>query len=118
MVVNNGAVIGAPGFGFATGADGKRVRVPHACPVELGDDCEIGANTTIDASHPAHPRRGHAEVRTRLGADVKVDNQVHIAHGCEIGEHTHGVRAVRARRQHDRRAATCTWPGARRRRDT
>jgi UDP-3-O-[3-hydroxymyristoyl] glucosamine N-acyltransferase len=88
VVVQNGAVIGAPGFGFATGADGKRVRVPHACPVEIGDDCEIGANTTIDASHPAHPRRGYPDVRTRLGADVKVDNQVHIAHGCEIAEHT------------------------------
>jgi len=88
VVVQNGAVIGAAGFGFATAADGKRVRVPHACPVEIGDDCEIGANTTIDASHPAHARRGHADVRTRLGADVKVDNQVHIGHGCEIGEHS------------------------------
>jgi UDP-3-O-[3-hydroxymyristoyl] glucosamine N-acyltransferase len=88
VVVQNGAVIGAPGFGFATRADGTRVRVPHVSPVEIGDDCEIGANTTIDASHPGHPKRGHAEVRTRLGVDVKVDNQVQIAHGVEIGEHS------------------------------
>jgi UDP-3-O-[3-hydroxymyristoyl] glucosamine N-acyltransferase len=88
VLVQNGAVIGAPGFGFATRADGVRIRVPHVCPVEIGDDCEIGANTTIDASHPGHAKRGHAEVRTRLGVDVKVDNQVQIAHGVEIGEHS------------------------------
>jgi len=87
VVVHNGAVIGGPGFGFATRADGVRVRVPHPCPVEIGDECEIGANTTIDASHPGHPRRGHADVRTRLGVGVKVDNQVQIAHGAEIGDH-------------------------------
>jgi UDP-3-O-[3-hydroxymyristoyl] glucosamine N-acyltransferase len=88
VVVQNGAVIGAPGFGFATRADGTRIRIPHPCPVEIGDDCEIGANTTIDASHPGHPRRGHPEVRTRIGVDVKIDNQVQIAHGIEIGDHT------------------------------
>jgi len=88
VVVQNGAVIGAAGFGFATRADGTRVRVPHTASVEIGDDCEIGSNTTIDASHPGHPRRGHADARTRLGADVKVDNQVQIAHGCQIGDHS------------------------------
>jgi UDP-3-O-[3-hydroxymyristoyl] glucosamine N-acyltransferase len=87
VVVQNGAVLGAPGFGFATRADGVRIRIPHVSPVELGDDCEIGANTTIDASHPGHPKRGHGEVRTRLGADVKVDNQVQIGHGCELADH-------------------------------
>jgi UDP-3-O-[3-hydroxymyristoyl] glucosamine N-acyltransferase len=88
VVLHNGAVIGAPGFGFTTRADGTRVRVPHVCPVEIGDDCEIGANTTIDASHPGHPRRGHPDVRTRIGVDVKIDNGVQIAHGCEIGDHS------------------------------
>ena len=94
VVVNNGAVIGAPGFGFATGADGKRVRVPHACPVELGDDCEIGANTTIDASHPAHPRRGHADVRTRLGR--RREGRQPGAHRARLRDRRaqHGVRAV------------------------
>ena len=88
VVLNNGAVIGSPGFGFTMRADGTRVRVPHVCPVEIGDDCEIGANTTIDASHPGHPRRGHPEVRTRLGVGVKIDNLVQIGHGCQIGDHT------------------------------
>lgn len=94
VVVQNGAVVGAPGFGFATRADGVRIRVPHVSSVEIGDDCEIGANTTIDASHPGHPRRGFAETRTRLGVDVKVDNQVQIAHGCEIGDHSTVCAAV------------------------
>jgi UDP-3-O-[3-hydroxymyristoyl] glucosamine N-acyltransferase len=79
-------VIGADGFGFTARADGRRVRVPHVCPVEIGDDCQIGANTTIDASHPGHPRRGYASVRTRIGAGVIIDNGVQIAHGCEIGD--------------------------------
>ena len=88
VVVNNGAVIGAPGFGFTSRADGTRLRIPHVCGVEIGDDCEIGANTTIDASHPGHPRRGHPDVRTRLGVDVILDNGVQIAHGCDIGDHS------------------------------
>jgi UDP-3-O-[3-hydroxymyristoyl] glucosamine N-acyltransferase len=94
VVIQNGAVIGAPGFGFATRADGVRIRVPHVAAVEIGDDCEIGANTTIDASHPGHPRRGHSTAATWIGADVKVDNLVQIAHGCEIGEHTTVCAAV------------------------
>ena len=88
VLINNGAVIGTPGFGFTARADGVRVRIPHVCPVEIGDDSEIGANTTIDASHPGHPRRGHAQVRTRIGVGVKIDNGVQIAHGCEIGDHS------------------------------
>jgi UDP-3-O-[3-hydroxymyristoyl] glucosamine N-acyltransferase len=88
VIVNNGAVIGSAGFGFVSRADGTRVRVPHACRVEIGDDCEIGANTTIDASHPGHARHGHPTSGTRLGVDVKIDNQVQVAHGCEIGDHS------------------------------
>lgn len=85
-VIQNGAVIGGEGFGFTSRADGTRIRVPHRCPVEIGDDCEIGANSTIDASHPGHSRRGHPEVRTRLGNGVKVDNLVQIGHGTDIGD--------------------------------
>lgn len=88
VVVQNGAVIGSEGFGFANRADGTRVRIPHVSGVDVGDDCEIGANTTIDASHPGHPRRGHATSATRLGVGVKIDNQVQIAHGVVIGDHT------------------------------
>lgn len=84
-VIQSGAVIGGEGFGFAFRPDGVRVRVPHRCPVVLGDDCEIGANTTIDASHHAHRRRGHAEVRTRLADGVVIDNLVQVGHGVSIG---------------------------------
>ena len=84
-VIQNGAVIGAEGFGFVFRADGTRVRVPHCCPVELGDDCEVGANATIDAAHPGHSRRGHAQVRTRIGDGVKIDNLAHVGHGSSIG---------------------------------
>jgi UDP-3-O-[3-hydroxymyristoyl] glucosamine N-acyltransferase len=85
-VIQSGAVIGGEGFGFIFRVDGTRVRVPHRCPVELGNDCEVGANTTIDAAHPGHQRRGHSEVRTRLGDGVKIDNLVQVGHGTVIGD--------------------------------
>ncbi|MEE9281414.1 MAG: UDP-3-O-(3-hydroxymyristoyl)glucosamine N-acyltransferase [Myxococcota bacterium] len=85
-VIQSGAVIGGEGFGFVFRADGSRMRVPHRCPVELGDDCEVGANTTIDASHHGHLRRGRVEVRTRLADGVKIDNLVQVGHGASIGE--------------------------------
>ncbi len=87
VVVQNGAVVGSEGFGFAFGAGG-RVRVPHRSGVDVDDDVEIGANTTIDASHPGHPRRGRASAATHVGRSVKIDNLVQVAHGCSLGEHT------------------------------
>ncbi len=87
VVVQSGAVVGSEGFGFTFGADGKRVRIPHTGGVVVGDDAEIGANTTIDASHPAHPRRGHESAHTRIGVGVKIDNLVHVGHGVSIGDH-------------------------------
>ena len=86
VLVGNGAVIGSDGFGHVFGPDGRRRLIPHRCPVEIGDDCEVGANTTIDASHPGQLRRGHAETRTRIGHGTKIDNLVQIAHGCDLGE--------------------------------
>ena len=86
VLVGNGAVIGSDGFGHVWGPDGRRRLIPHRCPVEIGDDCEVGANTTIDASHPGQLRRGHAETRTRIGHGTKIDNLVQIAHGCDLGE--------------------------------
>ena len=86
VVVQNGAVIGGDGFGFAFRSDGTRVRVPHRCGVEIGDDAEIGANVTIDAAHPGHRRYEHERPSTRIGAGTKIDNLVHVAHGVEIGE--------------------------------
>jgi len=86
VVIQNGVVLGSDGFGFAHRADGTRVRIPHRFPVEVADDVEIGANSTVDASHPGQRRFGHAEARTRIGRGVKIDNLVQVGHGCALGE--------------------------------
>jgi UDP-3-O-[3-hydroxymyristoyl] glucosamine N-acyltransferase len=76
--IHAGVVLGADGFGYAFG-EGRYWKFPQIGVVEIGDDVEIGANTTID--------RGSLD-DTRIAAGVKIDNLVHIAHNCEIGEHT------------------------------
>jgi UDP-3-O-[3-hydroxymyristoyl] glucosamine N-acyltransferase len=77
-LIHPGAVIGADGFGIAR--DGARwVKVPQLGAVVIGDDVEIGANTTID--------RGALE-DTQIGDGVKLDNQIQIGHNVHIGEHT------------------------------
>ena len=76
--IHAGAVIGADGFGYVQG-EGKHWKFPQVGIVEIGDDVEIGANTTID--------RGSLE-DTRIGEGVKIDNLVHIGHNCQIGAHT------------------------------
>jgi len=73
-----GCVIGADGFGQAPDA-GAYVKVPQVGSVVIGDDVEIGSNTTID--------RG-AIGDTTIGNGVKIDNQVQIGHNVSIGEHT------------------------------
>lgn len=73
-----GVVIGADGFGHALDA-GAYVKVPQVGSVVLGDDVEVGANTTID--------RG-AIGDTLIGDGVKIDNQVQIGHNVRVGEHT------------------------------
>jgi UDP-3-O-[3-hydroxymyristoyl] glucosamine N-acyltransferase len=76
--IHSGAVIGADGFGYAFG-EGRYWKFPQAGIVEIADDVEIGANTTID--------RGSLD-DTRIGEGVKLDNLVHIGHNCQIGAHT------------------------------
>jgi UDP-3-O-[3-hydroxymyristoyl] glucosamine N-acyltransferase len=76
--VHSGAVLGADGFGIAQDADGW-VKVPQLGSVVVGDDVEIGANTTID--------RGAIE-DTVIEDDVKLDNQIQVAHNVRIGAHT------------------------------
>jgi len=76
--IHSSAVLGADGFGYVFG-EGKYWKFPQAGIVEIGDDVEIGANTTID--------RGSLD-DTRIGEGVKVDNLVHIGHNCQIGAHT------------------------------
>lgn len=73
-----GAVLGAAGFGMAMDA-GRWINVPQLGGVVVGDDCEIGANTTID--------RG-ALGDTVLEEDVRLDNQIQIGHNVRIGAHT------------------------------
>jgi UDP-3-O-[3-hydroxymyristoyl] glucosamine N-acyltransferase len=78
VVIHPGAVIGSDGFGNANDA-GKWVKVPQLGGVIIGDDVEIGANTTID--------KGALE-DTTIGEGVKLDNQIQIGHNVQIGEHT------------------------------
>lgn len=77
-IVHSGAVIGADGFGFAN-ERGQWLKIPQVGGVVIGNDCEIGANTTID--------RG-AMADTIIGYNVIIDNQVQIAHNVQIGDHT------------------------------
>lgn len=77
-LLHPGCVIGADGFGQAPDA-GTYVKVPQLGSVVLGDDVEVGSNTTID--------RG-AIGDTLVGDGVKIDNQVQIGHNVRIGEHT------------------------------
>lgn len=76
--ISSGVVLGASGFGFAKARDAW-VRIEQLGGVVIGDDVDIGANTTID--------RGALE-DTVIGSGVKLDNQIQIAHNVVIGAHT------------------------------
>jgi len=78
VLIQPGAVVGREGFGFAKDGD-RWVRIPQLGSVRLGDDVEIGANTTVD--------RGALE-DTLIADGVKLDNLVQIGHNCDIGENT------------------------------
>ena len=78
-IIHSGAVIGSDGFGFARESDGSWVKIPQTGRVIIGDDVEIGANTTID--------RGALE-DTVIEDGVKLDNQIQVAHNVRIGAHT------------------------------
>lgn len=78
VILHPGCVIGSDGFGNAR-EDGHWVKIPQIGRVVIGDDVEIGANTTVD--------RGALD-DTIIGTGVRIDNLVQIAHNCVIGEHT------------------------------
>ena len=78
-IIHAGAVIGADGFGFVADEDKSWVKMPQTGSVHLGDDVEVGANTTID--------RGTFS-NTQIGNGVKLDNLIQVAHNVEIGDHT------------------------------
>lgn len=76
-IIHSGAVLGADGFGFVF-EGGHYSKFPQVGRVIIGDDVEIGANTTIDRA---------ALGATIIGDGVKLDNLVHIGHNCRLGRH-------------------------------
>jgi len=78
VIVHSGAVLGSDGFGYVRDrTSGKYEKFPQIGRLQIEDDVEIGANSTID--------RGALEV-TRIGRGTKIDNLVHVGHNCQIGE--------------------------------
>lgn len=77
-IIHSGAVIGADGFGFAP-VDGHYEKIPQTGNVEIADDVEVGANTTIDRAMMGS---------TKIGQGVKLDNLIQVAHNCTVGDHT------------------------------
>lgn len=76
VVLQDGAVIGADGFGFARRRDGSHHKIPQIGSVVIEDDVEIGAQSAVD-----RPAVGE----TRIAAGTKIDNLVQVAHGVTIG---------------------------------
>ena len=79
VVLQNGAVIGGDGFGFAKDDSGRWHKIVQAEPVVVEDDVEIQANSCVD--------RGSVE-KTWIGQGTKIDNLVQVGHGSRIGEHS------------------------------
>jgi UDP-3-O-[3-hydroxymyristoyl] glucosamine N-acyltransferase len=79
VIIHSGAVIGSDGFGYNFDPKtGRHVKIAHTGHVQIDDDAEIGANTTID--------RGRFG-KTHIGEGVKIDNLVQIAHNARLGDH-------------------------------
>lgn len=79
VIIHSGAVIGSDGFGFAPEKDKSWYKILQIGNVVIGDNVEIGANTTIDRA---------ALGSTVIGNGVKLDNQIQIAHNVEVGDFT------------------------------
>jgi UDP-3-O-[3-hydroxymyristoyl] glucosamine N-acyltransferase len=78
VIVHSGAVLGSDGFGYVRDqSTGRYEKFPQVGRLEIEDNVEIGANTTID--------RGALDT-TRIGRGARIDNLVHIGHNCQIGE--------------------------------
>jgi len=77
VILHSGAVLGGDGFGFEL-QDGRHVKIPQIGIVQVDDDVEIGANSTVDRA-----RFG----RTWIGEGTKIDNLVQIGHNVVIGKH-------------------------------
>jgi UDP-3-O-[3-hydroxymyristoyl] glucosamine N-acyltransferase len=79
VVLQNGAVIGADGFGFAKNADGRWTKIVQSGPAVLGDAVEVQANACVDRASVGE---------TRIASGVKIDNLVQVGHGSTVGENT------------------------------
>lgn len=79
VVLQNGVVIGADGFGFARNTEGNWEKILQSGPTVLEDNVEVQANACIDRASIGE---------TRVGRDSKVDNLVQIGHGSKVGEHS------------------------------
>jgi UDP-3-O-[3-hydroxymyristoyl] glucosamine N-acyltransferase len=77
VLLQNGVVIGADGFGFAKAAAGRWHKIPQPAPVVIEDDVEVQANSCIDRASVGE---------THIGRGVKVDNLVQVGHGSHVGE--------------------------------
>lgn len=79
VTLQNGAIIGADGFGFAKDDENRWHKIPQSGPAVLEDAVEVQANACIDRASVGE---------TRIGRGVKIDNLVQVAHGCTVGENT------------------------------
>ena len=79
VIIHSGAVIGSDGFGFATDAKGNHIKWPHTGTVQIDDDVEIGANTTIDRATFG---------KTHIMKGTKMDNLIQVGHNVRIGENS------------------------------
>ncbi|HWR14546.1 MAG TPA: UDP-3-O-(3-hydroxymyristoyl)glucosamine N-acyltransferase [Terriglobales bacterium] len=79
VVLQNGAVVGSDGFGFARNEKGDWEKIVQSGPAVLEDDVEVQANACVDRASIGE---------TRIGRDTKIDNLVQVGHGCEVGQHT------------------------------
>jgi UDP-3-O-[3-hydroxymyristoyl] glucosamine N-acyltransferase len=79
VTLENGAIVGADGFGFAKNDDGHWEKIPQSGPVRLGNRVDVQANATIDRATVGE---------TRIGDGTKVDNLVQVGHASHVGENT------------------------------
>jgi UDP-3-O-[3-hydroxymyristoyl] glucosamine N-acyltransferase len=77
VLLQNGVVVGADGFGFAKTGEGRWHKIPQPAPVLIGDDVEIQANSCVDRASVGE---------TRIGRGAKIDNLVQVGHGSSVGE--------------------------------
>jgi len=79
VLLQNGAVIGADGFGFAKADDGTWHKIPQSGPVIIADDVEVQTNACVDRASVGE---------TRVARGTKIDNLVQVGHGSSVGENT------------------------------